>query len=77
VGLAALVEVCGLGVQLCVCVCVCAVRPDDTLLFAGNLTHPDHFHEMLLDGDSLIVGARYVYRPYYFSDLTCQNNLQT
>jgi len=37
-----------------------AVRPEKTLVFAGNWTSPDHFHELLLDGDSLIVGARCV-----------------
>jgi len=40
--------------------CVVAVRPDKTLVFAGNLTSPDYFHELLLDGDFLIVGARYI-----------------
>jgi len=44
-----------------VCVCVCAVRADKTLVFAGNRTSSDHFHHLLLDGDSLIVGARYVF----------------
>jgi len=44
-----------------VCVCdVFTVGADKMLVFAGNLTSPDHFHELLLDGDSLIVGARYV-----------------
>jgi len=37
-----------------------AVGADKMLVFAGNLTVPDHFHELLLDGNSLIVGARYV-----------------
>lgn len=37
-----------------------AVRAGRTLVFTGNLTSPDYFHELLLDGDSLIVGARNV-----------------
>ena len=40
--------------------CVCTVRAGRTLVFTGNLTSPDYFHELLLDGDSLIVGARCV-----------------
>lgn len=39
---------------------MCAVRADKALVFVGNLTSPDHFHELLLDGDFLIVGARYL-----------------
>jgi len=42
---------------------VCAVGADKTLVFAGNLTSQDHFHELLLDGDFLIVGARCVDFP--------------
>jgi len=51
---------------MCVCIyCVTVMRlvsADKTLVFAGNRTSPDHFHELLLDGDYLIVGARYVMR---------------
>ena len=37
-----------------------AADVDEVQVFAGNLTVSDHFHQLYVEGDSLLLTARYV-----------------
>lgn len=42
----------------------CSVAPEQVQRFHGNHSHPDHFKLLETNGDSILVGARYVF--YFF-----------
>lgn len=52
--------------QMLNCIFVLFTGPEEVLKFQGNDTVVDHFKLVLRDGNSLLVGARYVKMDYIF-----------